>query len=720
MTQEQSAKRARRNDSPVPQHGKGVCTARVAEGLMGLCLCLLIVHTVLLSHGGALLKYFMSKVATQPREVLHFDLENCDLQGAEFYVNDVCLGPLPLAINQAEFVDRVPVWSEPPAPLDRSQIPESLKQYRPFGGSYPRGESLFYRISDSMFDSDKTEYYAQVKYQGQWCYAGRGSSGGGRNREKHQGFEFICPAYEQKLEQLLDMARIKDYQVSELWIEAMATYGHDAVLALLKAEPDEPGMTNLLNQMASRRFGLDRAQNQATAWQAFQRICQSVTEAKAYSTEGLEGRAVELLASKLSVARLTRQAIGLVRSLSGLGGKMEWRARGKTHFGVSYEGARFVSSLGRSFHYQSTRADSMPVKGYAVAHALQCLFEQRDSRAMDAFQNYIVPEMIAKYYPNIPSYPFISATGGPALERYLLRQDWGDDLRSWPGAQVIGRLDSNFKRWLTLAAQLDTEAGERFRQTHRDKLFQMADEVYSRARVDELGFLFADLDQGPDSLALEYWPRFLRRVLDEWHGFGGAEVLFGYLLKMEPLSQPQMYVDVFQGVTRQHDLEMGLKKLFLLPLSRRQVACAALKEAIIQDVSHLDIRAGSSEDEARDQLLSALAEIMVTDQEKTQKIYGNITRKTSSEFPAKWLSQLSEDHPVVPILARSERADLRRQSLHAIEAHPSPAHKRLLEQLLHDSDTEVSSAAQAIQTRLNDLANVPVETLKGMWRIPNE
>ncbi|NQV35327.1 MAG: hypothetical protein HQ515_21715, partial [Phycisphaeraceae bacterium] len=695
---------------------KRLRTARLAEAVMLLCVCLLIVHTVLLSHGGALLKYLVSKVVTKPREILNIDLENCDLQGAELHVNGVKLGALPLAIDQVEFVNKVPVWDDQPAPLNRSEIPELLREYRPSGGFNARVYSHFNPIrvgrksplsalkramsssgkdgegrggrqnakesgkagsisqtgpGKSRLDTEEQTYYAQVKYQGQWCYATGSSSGGGLNREIHVGLEFICPAYEHRLEQLLDIARVKDYQVSEDWFEALDTFGHDGVLALLKAERDEPPMKDLLDHWASRRFGLNLVENEATAWQAFQRICETATKAKAYSTEGLEGRAVVLLAPKLSVKQLTRQAIGLVKSTSGLGGKMEWRARGKTHFGVSYEGARFVCSLGRSFHYMDKSADSPPVSGYAVAHALWFLFEQGDSKVTDAFQNHIVPEMIAKYYPNIPWYPFVSAMGGRALECCLLRQDWETELKQVPSAQNMGRLDTNFERWLILCAQLQTEAGEQFRRMHCDKLLQVADQVYTRVRFGELEFLFSNLDQGTDSLAFQYWPRFLKRVLEKWRGLMLAEVLFGYLLEMEPLSEPQMYVDVFHGMTRQHDLEMGLKKLSLLLPSKRQVVCDALKGAVSQDVSHLKRRTRSSEDEVQNQLLSVLEELLVSDQEKVRKLYENLAEKRSSGSQAKWLSQLSEDHPVVPMLAHSDRSDLRRLALYAIESHPS-------------------------------------------------
>ncbi len=83
-----------------------------------------------------------------------------------------------------------------------------------------------------------------------------------------------------------------------------------------------------------------------------------------------------------------------------------------------------------------------------------------------------------------------------------------------------------------------------------------------------------------------------------------------------------------------------------------------------------------------------------------------------STYVVKWLQHLNEDHATVPMLAKSDRADLRRLALYGIESHPSPAHRALLDQLLQDPDTEVSVAAQAVQMKLNDLVNMSLESLK--------
>jgi len=64
------------------------------------------------------------------------------------------------------------------------------------------------------------------------------------------------------------------------------------------------------------------------------------------------------------------------------------------------------------------------------------------------------------------------------------------------------------------------------------------------------------------------------------------------------------------------------------------------------------------------------------------------------------------------MLAHSDRADLRRQALQAIEAHPSPAHKALLGALLQDSASEVRTLARAVKTHLEDLANFSPQGLR--------
>jgi hypothetical protein len=173
-----------------------------------------------------------------------------------------------------------------------------------------------------------------------------------------------------------------------------------------------------------------------------------------------------------------------------------------------------------------------------------------------------------------------------------------------------------------------------------------------------------------------------------------------------------MYVEAFRGISRtQYPLEDGLRELSSLPSSRRDMIYNALKEAIEQDLSHLGLSDSKSIEKARRYMLRSLDQAASSDQEKVGQMFQRLNERTSA-YVVKWLHNLNDDHGTLPLLAKSDRADLRRLALYGIESHPTPAHRALLNPLLQDPDAEVSVAAQAVQMKLNDLANVSLETLE--------
>ena len=680
-----------------------------------LCAVLLAAYTALLSDAGGVLSSLVPGKARGPRTVLTFDLTTCDLQGAELYVNGAPLGTLPLTMDEADFVSKVPVWDEAPARIELSDVPEPLRQYRASGGMGFRARSL-YKGFDLSHGLDN-QYYAQVKYHGQWCYAtggGGGGSSGVHYVRKHIDLEFVSVESEQRLKQLLNHARVKEYDVSESWFDAMEILGGDAVRALLKAEPNEPGFKSLLDQWASRKFSLDSVEDEATAWQAFEDLCQTATQAKAYSTEGLEGRAVALLAPKLNVAQLTREAIRLLRATDFVGW-ITWQANGKRHFGVKYHDARYACSTQRMSYYMDDSKGQLPVNGYAVAHALWVRFRGGDTSVTRILQEQIVPEILIKCYRDPSRYSFLSTIGGPLFERYLLRQNWqaepkpGDGIPSGPmfsGHELNG--------WLFMLANLRTPTGVQFRKTHRERLFHVADQADLQIHPNAIDLLFLNLNQGTDSLAYQYWPRFFDQVIGGESRQGmSLEVLFKYLLKLEPVSHPRMYVEAFQAARLDEtDIRICLGELSKLPPSKKRSVYSALREAMMQDISHVQGVTGRDQVAVQRDLLSALERTLASNQEKAEKLYQTLASERSRHHIAKWLRQVDEDHAIVPLLARSDQAELRRLALYAIESFPSVTHRALLEPLLADTDLQVRGAAAAVRKNLDDLVSTSLDTLK--------
>ena len=185
-----------------------------------------------------------------------------------------------------------------------------------------------------------------------------------------------------------------------------------------------------------------------------------------------------------------------------------------------------------------------------------------------------------------------------------------------------------------------------------------------------------------------------------------------YLVRMGTVSEPAMYVEAFKAIEEWNFYTMeNFEILSSLPFSHRASVCKALHEAMAGDISHLGLSSKSTE-EARTRMLTALEAILASDEEKAEHLYQALATGKSRHYTDKWLQQMAEEHAIVPLLAKSDRVDLRRLALPAIESFPSSAHRALLDQLLQDVDPEVSTAAGAVKKTLDDLFTVKVETLK--------
>lgn len=681
-----------------------------------VCAAVLTVNACFLNGPDEWLESFVPEEARAPRTILNFELVNCHLPGAELYVNGVPLGVLPVTIDQTDLLDRVPVWDDEPAFLDRSDIPDGLIRYNSPNSSSRLVNSLYQKLRITTPDDREIEYYAQVKHHDRWCYTtGRGGGGGGGGRyvrRMRYRLSFLSPDHEQRLERLLDWARLRDSNVPRAWFEAIETYGLQGTMALLQKETDEPGMGAVLDQWALLRFKLDEVNDEDTAWQAFEALCHHVTKQQAYSTQGLEGRAVAWLAPKLSTNKLTARAKRLLRSTRYLSWS-QWRSHGEPQFGIGRNQGRFVIA-GRGMSYASGgRGAQLPIAGYAVAHALWVQSEQGSQHARDALQHRLMPLFIAQFHRGFPRHRFVCSVGGPVLERFLQRQDWQADAEQLPWNEQVRTFGHESNGWFYMLTCLESPVGKEFRHTHREQIFEMADAVHRSYRPENMDFLFVDLDQGKASLAYQYWPRFLEKIAGRSENDPDAvEDALDYLLRLGTVAESGMYVEVFNTL-RQWDRYSWrpLETASSLPLAHRRRVCEALCQAIEGDISHLSLRSRNVE-EVRADMIKTLRAASASDQEKAEQLYHELITKRSRYFTDEWLGQMEEDHAVVPLLAASNRADLRRMALYAIEAHPSLAHRALLEQLLQDGDSEVSRAAKAVKETFEDLANTSVEQLR--------
>jgi len=227
-------------------------------------------------------------------------------------------------------------------------------------------------------------------------------------------------------------------------------------------------------------------------------------------------------------------------------------------------------------------------------------------------------------------------------------------------------------------------------------------------------FLFLDLDLGRDSLAMRCWPRFRNRAARE--KFDALSLQYQYLVRMEPLSTVDMYVRCwkeFQGDEPAFYEALSVFSKFPVPYRKREQIHIALADYVERNVGNVHNPARGDEQDLRMELLTQLKEklLPITDPERARDLVAELrmgSPKYKPEDVAAWLAHGEPMHPAVRMLADVNEPKLRVLALGALQEHPTPGNRALLQKLLGDSDEEVRKAAEAVATKLTILKETPI------------
>ncbi len=677
---------------------------------------------------------------------LTFTLAVPDAEGAELYVNGVHLGTLPCEIGYDEFHQRVPFWEDEPNELKRGNMRSWLHvpaYWHPAGSrifhdyppwaeiAVPNHPPKWNQSPESLKAVGKAStYYARVKLGDEWGYwqihDGSGSVGGQYGRRTTVvPLGFLFPARQERIETLLDLARLNDYSPDEQWFETIETCRSDGWIAVRQVMDEEPRMSEVLDGWAAWKYDLDAATDSASAWEVFERIRAEANQRQYYMTSDIAGRAVELLAPRLNpdrLVRLTRNVIRSTRLYSWDG----WQMNGRLQFGMSYSprglraGADYITG-----YSAGGRGDERLSPGdYAVAHAVWMLDEALDARddiQPNIVERELVPAFIARNYDNVTLLRIAARIGGPAIERYLLRQDWQADLEDLPWKERLRpAVGGEVNGWLYLLANLRSPVGRQFRQKNQHALLEMADRLTQHITAFSwergLDFLFLDLDHGSTSLAMRYWPRFKEVTARETHYALSPQ--FEYLVRMEPLSTVEMYVQCwkeFRGDEPEFQQALRVFEKMPIPYSKRRAIYDGLVEYIRKDISNVTAAVPTRQDR-RDRLISYLTSSLVpiTDEARAEDLLAELRAGSSKYTPenvAEWLANGAPMHPLVGMLADAGEPSLRLLVMGALREHPTPANRVILQKLLHDDNEQVRQAAQAVAAELAILKEMPVTEL---------
>lgn len=751
-----------------------VCAA--AGVLLASLVCLLwrtwagvILITVVLGGYGLVLngpeqiiEYLAPEGATRPMDSYIITLTGSSVVDADLWVNGVHLGKTPIKTTLDEFVSKVPCWPQPPEDFNddefivphysthgpyhraykrwmRLEIPDPPKTWR----QKRRERKMERRILRNM-DADERRaarkaeeqsrtYYAQVRLGNEWGYSSHGSGaggGGGRyTRRLHSNFHVILPDRDNRLEMLLDKARLNDYLVDEDWFETMETYGCDGWLAVRQAMDEEPQMLHLLDAWATWHYNLDQVIDSKSAWEKLEQIGLEANRRQWYATSSVAGRAVELLVPKLDGKRLVDKAAKIVASTS-LYGWHTWRMNDRPQFGISYRPEGLPTGVTGAYNaYGGGWGQRLPVSAYVVAHAvwmLDYMLDLEDDSVTNIVEKELGAAIVRWHYENVFLLRIAARLGGPDVEHYLLRQNWRAKANGLPWPQQMSIRGKEVNGWLYLLANLRSPAGQRFRRQHSQHIMQMADtvvqEVFHKLE-DKLNFLFLDLGLGEDCLAYKYWPRF-RTLTDQKRPRDALRLQFEYLARMEPGIGVQMYVDSWKNHRGDYDsFQEAADELDRLPIDtdKKRQLHAALSRLVQDDVSNIIADSDQERRQAQDDLLTELESELLpwNHQQWAQHILSKLEGAGSDYQPheiAAWLEHERPDHPLVKMLADADTPQLRTLVTGAIKAHPTPENREVLDKLLKDSDEQVRNEAQVAAAQLKELADMP---LRQLVAVPN-
>ncbi len=671
---------------------------------------------------------------------------------ADLWVNGVYLGKTPVETTLTEFLEKVPYWPKPPEDFnddvykepdysERGVYNREYKKWIEFKLSKRYKSRLEQRAEDKLRhelirkDPNKwheyqrhsrlrrKKYYAQVKLGDEWGYSIRGGSftggGGGPIYKLHSNLGVVFPDRNRRLARLLDRARLSDYRVDEEWFKAAETFYDDGWLAVRRAMDDEPQMLQVFDDWAKWRYDLDEVTDAKSAWKMFERICREADELGYYATNTVTGRAVELLAPKLDQEQLIKRTVGIISSYQNLGWK-SWRMNDRLQFGMSYRQAGFSTGARRTTGaWIGGSGPKIPISAFAVAHAVWMLYESQSIvEGPNIIQERIIPAVICWNHKKMNMLRIAARFGGPEIERFLLRQNWRANPDDLPWRQRMRvPFGGEVNGWLYLLANLDSQTGRKFRQENNRRLMKMTDEFAKDSDhevSDELNFLFLDLDLGKDSLAIRYLPRFKELTSSEHYSL---RLQIEYLIKAEPVSTPQMYVQTlrnFRGDYRDcHDAFDRFGKMEL-ELDKRKQIFDAMTEAIEADVSNLE--GEDDPNELRRRVLQNLKDELLpwTKHNWAEDILSQLKegrRDYKADEIAAWVEHEEQGHPLVKMLAGAGEARLRVLVMGAVREHPTPENRALLDKLLNDSDDAVRAAAERTAEELKAFGQMPLAKL---------
>ena len=698
-----------------------------AEYLLWLCLAMVFVPLVFMvyqrhssaeqSPTGQNIRAFRAPAKPTPpgQQVSELRFTVNDLmEGVDLWINEVYMGKTPVVIDVPSFYEKVsPVTQAPEGSGER--LSQSSTRCMGF---------FLHRDPNRGHPSRATTvypYYARVAFNGVAGYGSGGmnsSSGSTHNgyRVEHRGFSFqvTFPAFKERTELLLAQARLRNYQVDTAWIEGWESQGSTAwkrlyrlafrewfelgvnnQLAHVDPFATEPGLVSILDQWATLRFGLDQVHDADSAWQAFLHM-QAQAASSGYSSLGMCAYALRRLIPQLDVARFVQWACQVIQEQDTFryySGYLAWKPA--------------LRSL--NLWQRDTRVNDHFALD-AVWRMDQFLDAQDNSRP-NLIETEFCTQLWVRYcVSNQDSLTFAARLGGAGFDRALTRARH----RAQKGDRRFERLGSSSDlsgadAWLLLLAQLDSAAGERFRQAHLHDILSLIQKMVttmSRDQIFRLGgldFLVLDANQGQDSVGARLWPQVKNTLQTLEHQYRDSLLhkQWKYLLLVEPALPAGTFVQCWQENSAAcRNLDDLLDLLKIVAVGRRQQILEAL-------IAHTRTRLSQVPAEAKDETTQLLQKMqrnlaLISETHYAQYIANSLDSDRSHQRDyLKWFVRGQRQYcPLSVTLLHSPNRELRRLAVELIASYPIGEHVDQLKALLQDEDDGIRQNAQETLDRL--------------------
>lgn len=670
-----------------------------------------------------------------------------EIPGAELTLNGVKLGPLPHETTAQELYAKVPRWQH-------EQVAEARK-----GGQdiiTPDGA----RLSNwgwsplhlpSAFE-DSSYFYYRVDVHGRPGISHMSgmtqSNPGTENSVRIYRLDTVFQPWDDQIEQLLDRARLKDYQVDAEWCAAFDSFGKFGTDHVRKALHHEPQLEQLEQNRARLEWNLTDSMNSQQAFEKLKAVCEAAAKSGQYDTEGQLGMAVEVLVSKLDVEQVARHAVRVIDSGE------EW-----TVGGYSYGPDRFATYTDGSADHHPERAGLWP-----LAHAVWRLDQRLDAQESVAIvdpeavrkqglaaylkperenviERWVTPALLRRAYDDGDALRFAQILGGTEYERLIWRQDWRKPATDPFNGERLGIANEVYvNKWYSRLLWLRSPLGTAFRQQQQREILSLVErsigefDLNSGSFPDGAKIVFLDQISTAEepSLAVAFLPRFeaMLSAAPIYATDSTFQLHWSYLAKLWPHSTPEQFITALRKAEAKDPtgyLSVNLYRAELAPEREFEILSAIepLETAYIAQLP----------DDPEDQqyrgpkykarfALQAIQERLSNlpcrpAAERLLARFQTSSPMKDAEYLQALLSKGSEYDDLADVLTHSDVPALQMQVLVNIPQHPTPERRKLLEYLLMSTDEGVSAAAMEVQSRLKELAKLPVVSRQPLIGTPD-